>query len=232
MFLTRILAAARSDPGKMVGNGVRKRCTRSHRQGQALLKSDSLHKAQSNSEIRSTHMHRKVKVLIARWLASHIESRTRRLRRALRDHQRAELRRIRAADRRARGLRLYAAWSCKIDVITTGSRARNNDNRGNNTNTGDILFDQILFPAILAPLYVNDSLRIFDAGVAIEGTGGQNGDQASDHLPVFADFVFGEMGGDNGGGETPVLGVRIASLLANPCSLSLHADRGAAESRT
>jgi hypothetical protein len=55
-------------------------------------------------------MHRKVKVLIARWLASRIESRTRRLRRALRDHQRAELRRIHAADRRARGLRLYAAW--------------------------------------------------------------------------------------------------------------------------
>jgi hypothetical protein len=58
-------------------------------------------------------MHRKVKVLIARWLASRIETRTRRLRRALRDHQRAELRRIRAADRRARGLWLYAAWSCK-----------------------------------------------------------------------------------------------------------------------
>ena len=60
-----------------------------------------------------SHMHRKVKVLVARWLASHIESRTRRLRRALRDHQRSELRRIRAADRRARGLRLYAACSCK-----------------------------------------------------------------------------------------------------------------------
>jgi hypothetical protein len=59
------------------------------------------------------HMHRKVKVLIARWLASRMETRTRRLRRALRDHQRAELHRIRAADRRARGLRLYAAWSCK-----------------------------------------------------------------------------------------------------------------------
>ena len=42
-------------------------------------------------------MHRKVKVLIARWLASRIETRTRRLRRALRDHQRAELRRIHAA---------------------------------------------------------------------------------------------------------------------------------------
>jgi predicted metal-dependent hydrolase len=32
-------------------------------------------------------MHRKVKVLIARWLASHIETRNRRLRRALRDHR-------------------------------------------------------------------------------------------------------------------------------------------------
>jgi hypothetical protein len=54
-----------------------------------------------------------VKILIARWLAIHIERRTRKLRRALRDHQRAELRRIRAADRRSRGLRLYVAWSCK-----------------------------------------------------------------------------------------------------------------------
>ena len=54
-----------------------------------------------------------LKVLITRWLASYIENRNRRLRRALRDHQRAELRRIRAADRRVRGLRLYAAWSSK-----------------------------------------------------------------------------------------------------------------------
>ena len=58
-------------------------------------------------------MHRNVKVLIARWLAIHIKRRSRKLRRALRDHQRTELRRIRAADRRSRGLRLYAAWSCK-----------------------------------------------------------------------------------------------------------------------
>ena len=58
-------------------------------------------------------MHRKVKVLIAGWLASRIETRARRLRRTLRDHQRAEWRLIHAADRRALGLRLYAAWSCK-----------------------------------------------------------------------------------------------------------------------
>ena len=83
----------------------------------------------------------------------------------------------------------------RIDLVTAGSRARNNDNRGNDTNTGDILFDQILFPAILRSLYVDNSFQIFDAGVAIEGTGGQNGDQASDHLPVYADFVFGRPGG-------------------------------------
>jgi hypothetical protein len=58
-------------------------------------------------------MYRKFKVLIARWLAGRIETRARTLRRALRDHQRAELRRIRAADHRARGLWLYAAWSCR-----------------------------------------------------------------------------------------------------------------------
>jgi Endonuclease/Exonuclease/phosphatase family len=44
----------------------------------------------------------------------------------------------------------------RIDVTTVGSRARNNDNRGNNTNTGDILFDQILFPPNVASFYVRD----------------------------------------------------------------------------
>ena len=41
-------------------------------------------------------MHRRVKLVIARWIASRIEINTRRLRRALRDHQRAEWARIRA----------------------------------------------------------------------------------------------------------------------------------------
>jgi hypothetical protein len=54
--------------------------------------------------------------MIARWLAQRIEIRRRRMRRALRDYQRNELRRISAADRRARGLRLYAAWACKEDM--------------------------------------------------------------------------------------------------------------------
>ncbi|MDP9130438.1 MAG: hypothetical protein M3N35_08640 [Candidatus Binatota bacterium] len=58
-------------------------------------------------------MYRKMKLFIARWIASRIEINTRRLRRALRDHQRAEWARIRADDRRALELRLYVAWSCK-----------------------------------------------------------------------------------------------------------------------
>jgi len=58
-------------------------------------------------------MQRKLKVMIARWLARRIETQTRRLRRSLRDYDRIQWRRIHAADRRARGLRLYAAWSFK-----------------------------------------------------------------------------------------------------------------------
>ncbi len=55
-------------------------------------------------------MQQKIKLWIATWLSVRMEKRARRLRRALRDYERAELRRIHAADRRARGLRLYAAW--------------------------------------------------------------------------------------------------------------------------
>jgi hypothetical protein len=61
-------------------------------------------------------MHQKIKLWVATWLAGRMEKRARRLRRALRDYERAELRRIHAADRRARGLRLYAAWFRKDRV--------------------------------------------------------------------------------------------------------------------
>jgi hypothetical protein len=64
-------------------------------------------------------MHRKkINLLIASWLAGRNEKRARHLRRALRDYERAELQRIQAADRRARGLRLYAAWSPKGEAAT------------------------------------------------------------------------------------------------------------------
>jgi hypothetical protein len=52
-----------------------------------------------------------IKVAIARWLSLRIQEQTRIERRALRDYSRQELGRMRRADIRSRGLRLYAAWS-------------------------------------------------------------------------------------------------------------------------
>jgi hypothetical protein len=52
-----------------------------------------------------------IKLAIARWLSLRIQEQTRIERRALRDYSRQELGRIRRAEIRSRGLRLYAAWS-------------------------------------------------------------------------------------------------------------------------
>jgi hypothetical protein len=52
-----------------------------------------------------------IKVAIARWLSLRIQEQTRTERRAFRDYSRQELGRMRRAEIRSRGLRLYAAWS-------------------------------------------------------------------------------------------------------------------------
>jgi endonuclease/exonuclease/phosphatase family metal-dependent hydrolase len=94
-----------------------------------------------------------------------------------------------------------------------GSRARNNATRGSNarpdSDEDEILFDQLLIPVRMAPLYVSGSIRIFDDPVALKGTPFRN--KPSDHLPVYADFRFAGGGGGGMGGK-----VRIASLLPNP----------------
>jgi hypothetical protein len=56
-------------------------------------------------------MKRRFKLFIARRQAADLERQTRLWRRAFRDYSRSELDRIREAAIRARGLRLYAAWS-------------------------------------------------------------------------------------------------------------------------
>ena len=56
-------------------------------------------------------MMRRFKLFLARRGAADLECRTRLWRRAFRDYRRSELGRIRDAAIRARGLRLYAAWS-------------------------------------------------------------------------------------------------------------------------
>lgn len=109
----------------------------------------------------------------------------------------------------------------RINTLDLGSRQRNNDGRGTNANTGDILFDQILVPAQMEPMYLIGSVKVFDDAVAIRGN---SRTRASDHLPVYADFIFSAA--DDGDAEppepTPADGIRIASLLPDPAGV----DRG------
>jgi len=97
----------------------------------------------------------------------------------------------------------------RINTIDAWARDRNNNARGTNANTGDILFDQILIPVHMSDTYVQDSAKVFDHP---SGVLGDSDSRASDHLPVSADFVFAPP-------EEPApvtAGMRIASLLPNP----------------
>ncbi|MCJ7654745.1 MAG: hypothetical protein MUO97_05500, partial [Dehalococcoidia bacterium] len=76
-----------------------------------------------------------------------------------------------------------------VNTIDPNSRMRNNRWRGTNKNTGDILFDQILIPSWMVTGYVNRSCKVFDKAVAVKGN---DTTRASDHVPVYADFVFTE----------------------------------------
>jgi endonuclease/exonuclease/phosphatase family metal-dependent hydrolase len=93
-----------------------------------------------------------------------------------------------AADHVSHGRDALDISDDRINTVDQGSRVRNDINRGNNTHTGDILFDQLLIPMRMKDRYVAGSAKVFDRPVALEGPANT---QASDHLPVFADFVLG-----------------------------------------
>jgi endonuclease/exonuclease/phosphatase family metal-dependent hydrolase len=112
-----------------------------------------------------------------------------------------------AANRVSHGRNSADLVGDKVDTIDLRSRTDNNDFRGTNKNTGDILFDQILAPMRMQNRYVQGSARVFDDAV---GAQGNENTRASDHLPVSAEFIFG---GDN---EPAPDGTRILSLLPNP----------------
>ena len=97
----------------------------------------------------------------------------------------------------------------RVNTIDPTSRERNNNARGSNQNTGDILFDQLLIPGWMGDRYVSGSAKVFDHEVAVRGN---NTTRASDHLPVYADFEFGSDVPD----VTPGPQLRIVSLLPNP----------------
>lgn len=63
--------------------------------------------------MENNHHTMKLKSLFSRLAVSRLDHQARLARRALRDHQRREALRIRDLEIRARGLRLYVAWSRK-----------------------------------------------------------------------------------------------------------------------
>ena len=104
----------------------------------------------------------------------------------------------------------------RVETIDSGSRKRNNDARGTDQHTGDILFDQMLIPVRMLPRYVMASAQIFDDEVAVRGN---DETRASDHLPVVAEFVFDQPEPEPGPGPAPApaaVTLRIVSLLPDP----------------
>lgn len=90
----------------------------------------------------------------------------------------------------------------QIFNIDNDSRDRNFELRNTNEHTGDILFDQILIPRWMLGHYVPNSITIFT---------GEENLGSSDHLPVYADFIFID--------SQPTslsLGIQVVELLPNP----------------
>lgn len=95
-----------------------------------------------------------------------------------------------------------------INTVDPGSRERNYTHRHDDSHTGDILFDNILVSIPMARHYVLDSVRVFDHRSGVQGN---SNTRASDHLPVYADFLLGRDDDDS-----EASGIRIIALLPNP----------------
>ncbi|HSF30410.1 MAG TPA: hypothetical protein VLK82_08060 [Candidatus Tectomicrobia bacterium] len=95
----------------------------------------------------------------------------------------------------------------QINTVDFGSRVRNNLARGTNQHTGTILFAQILIPIHMRARFMEESTCIFTHASALRGSAQT---RASDHLPAFADFIFGPTEP-----PPPVAAVHILSVLPN-----------------
>jgi hypothetical protein len=93
----------------------------------------------------------------------------------------------------------------RIVVVEPGARVFTDMHRGDDTHTGDQIFDMILASPGMVARYVEDSAAVFDLAAAIEGSSSA---QASGHLPVFVDIDFGVSPDDEGppDDEEPVSG--------------------------
>jgi len=101
--------------------------------------------------------------------------------------------------------------SNRVVTVAPDSRDINNEQRGTDTYTGDILFDQILIPFHMLGNYVDDSIAVLDHP---DGVLGNNTTRASDHLPVYADFVFVAV--EDGSGAPSTARIHIVAALPNP----------------
>ncbi len=95
-----------------------------------------------------------------------------------------------------------------VRTVEPGSRMKNDDGRGTDDAARPILFDQLLISPALHANYVQDSAKVYDGA---DGARGNNTNRASDHLPVFADFVFADEPP-----PAPSLTVRITAVLPDP----------------
>lgn len=77
-----------------------------------------------------------------------------------------------------------------LNNVFNTARKRNNDLRGTGTNTGPILFDQILVTWNMAPSLINRSANIFTKPVALDGIGYA---RPSDHLPVYIEIDYSKL---------------------------------------
>jgi endonuclease/exonuclease/phosphatase family metal-dependent hydrolase len=100
----------------------------------------------------------------------------------------------------------------RIRTLEPGAREFNNRERGRDTHTGDQMFDQLLIPVRMRDRHVPNSTRVFDLEIAAIGT---SATRASDHLPVYADFLFGQLDSDTDSGA-PASDLSIVGLLPNP----------------
>ncbi|MFM1919785.1 MAG: putative exported protein Endonuclease/Exonuclease/phosphatase domain, partial [Candidatus Hydrogenedentota bacterium] len=76
-----------------------------------------------------------------------------------------------------------------VNTVNSGIRQSNFDARNSNSNTGDNMLDNILVPvSVYQDAYVPGSANILKVA---ETTSGDSDTRASDHLPIYADFVFG-----------------------------------------
>lgn len=98
----------------------------------------------------------------------------------------------------------------RVDTVDPEARGRNDRARGTDRHAGRQLFDQILVSPRMLDWYETGSAAVFDGEDAVVGN---DRTRASDHVPVYADFVVEARASPHSAGRAVL---RIAALVPNP----------------